>query len=169
MTTPGTTSFWKSPVNAILAAWLIAGTLDVTTAIIVYSLIMQKVTAMQILQGIASGVYGKDSYSGGMTTAMAGLAFHYFIALTFAIFYFFMYPKITLLKKNWIISGLFYGLFVWLIMNLGVIRVVFPNPRPITWDSFLIGAGILMVMIGLPISFSTSKYYSAKNKTESPA
>ena len=164
MTTPGTISFWKSPANAILVAWLIAGTLDVTTAIVVYSLIMHKVTAIQIFQGIASGVYGKDSYSGGMTTAMVGLALHYLIAFTFTIFYFFLFPKITLLKKNWITSGLVYGIFVWLVMNLGVIQLVFPNPRPITWDSFLIGAGILMIMIGLPISFITNKYFSAKTK-----
>ncbi|HYV95168.1 MAG TPA: hypothetical protein VE978_25555 [Chitinophagales bacterium] len=164
MTKSGSESLWKSPANAILASWLVAGTLDVTTAIVVYSLILHKASAIKILQGIASGIYGKDSYSGGVATAMVGLAFHYLIAFSFAILYFLIFPKLAFLKKNWIISGLLYGLFVWLVMNLLVIRLVFPAPKPITWESFLIGATILMIMIGLPMSFITNKHYALREK-----
>lgn len=136
-----------------------------SAAIIVYSFILHKVTAIKILQSIASGVMGSTAYSGGTTVALLGLALHFFIAYSFAIFYFFIFPKIPFLKKNVVVSGLLYGLFAWCVMNLIVLRIVFDHPSPITLKSFIIGASILMIMIGLPVAIFTQKYYALKNKT----
>ncbi|HMI07162.1 MAG TPA: hypothetical protein VK528_06430, partial [Flavobacterium sp.] len=62
-----------------------------------------------------------------------------------------------------------YGVFVWIVMNLGVLSVVFPNRPPMTWDGVLIGAVILMLMIGLPISIFTNRYYSQKINSQGSA
>lgn len=164
MAKTGTGFFRKSPANAILISGLVAGTLDMLTALVVYSVVLHKTTAIRILHSIASGVFGKGAYDGGTAMAVAGIAFHYLIAFTWAILYFFAFPKIPVLKKNWILSGLFYGLFVWGVMNLGVLPLVFAHRSPLTWSSFLIGAFILMVMIGLPVSFITRKYYESGNR-----
>ena len=150
--------------KAILLTGLIAGTLDMSTALLVYSVILKKVTAARLVQGIASGVFGADAYEGGFVMIIFGFLFHYCIALTFTFFYYLIYPRVSLLKKNWLISGLLYGLFAWAIMNLVVLEIVFPARAAITFESFAIGASILMVMIGVTISFFTHRYYSLRFK-----
>jgi len=154
----------KSPVNTILTAWLVAGTLDMSTAIVVYAFILHKVSTLNLLYGIASGVFGKDAYEGGTAMAVAGIVFHYIIAFTFTILYFFVFPRISFLKKNWVLSGLLYGVFVWAAMNLVVLPIVFSRAPYVAWSS-ITAAAILMVMIGLPVAYFTNKYYGVKSET----
>jgi len=65
--------------------------LDLLAAIVVYSLIMQRVTTMRLLQGIARGALGNSAYEGGIGTALAGVGFHFTIAFCFTVFYFFIF------------------------------------------------------------------------------
>ncbi len=153
-----------SATKTILLAGFVAGTLDMLTAILVYSVIMHRVTAMQILHSIAGGAFGKNTVGSETTMALIGLAFHYLIAYSFAIGYFIVYPYIPFLQKQKIVSGLLYGVFVWAVMNLIVVPLSNANYGPIKWDSALRAAAILMLCIGLPISLITSKYYAVKNK-----
>lgn len=153
-----------SAIKTVLVAWLTAGCLDLLGAIIVYSLIMQRVTATRLLQGIARGVLGNSAYEGGTATALAGIAFHFMIALCFTITYFFMFPYIPFLKKQRILSGLLYGLFVWCVMNLAVLPLLNIANIPTKWDSIARGAVILMFCIGLPISLIVSWYYIERKK-----
>src|SRR4030095_4030014 len=97
-----------SALKTILLAWLTAGCLDLLAAITVYSLIMQRVTTIRLLQGIARGALGNSAYEGGVATALAGVGFHFIIAFCFTVFYFFIFPYIPLLKKQRIVSGLLY-------------------------------------------------------------
>ena len=72
MNTVAATSAIQSKPTAlktILLAWLTAGCLDLLGAITVYSLIMQRVTTMRLLQGIARGALGNSAYEGGILTA----------------------------------------------------------------------------------------------------
>ncbi|MBA3647100.1 MAG: DUF1440 domain-containing protein [Chitinophagales bacterium] len=154
----------QSPLKTILTSGFLAGTLDLTTALVVYSVMLQKVTATRLLQSIASGVFGKTAYDGGSEMVIFGIVLHFMIAFSFAIFYFFIYPHIPFLKKQKIISGLLYGLFAWIIMNLIILPLVFSHLSVMTPNSIVIGATILMIMIGLPISIVTSKYYNAKSE-----
>ena len=151
-------------IKTILLAWFVAGTLDMLGALLVYTVIMKKLTADRLVRGIASGAFKKEAFSGGNEMIFYGVAFHYFIAFTFTIFYFFIFPYVPFLKKQKILGGLLYGLFVGAIMNLIVLRIVFPNPAPITFKGAAIGASILMVMIGLPLSYFANKYYANKNR-----
>lgn len=151
-----------SALKTILLAWLTAGTLDLLGAITVYSLIMQRVTTVRLLQGIARGALGNTAYEGGVATALAGVAFHFIIAFCFTVFYFFIFPYIPFLKKQRIISGLLYGIFVWCVMNLAVLPLLHITNIPTKWDSIARGAVILMLCIGLPISLIVSRYYMLK-------
>jgi hypothetical protein len=153
--------FYQSPLKAILLSGFVAGVLDMSGALLVYSLIMQKTIPIRIMQGIASGVFGKDAYTGGIIMALYGLAFHFVIAFSFATFYFLIFPYITFLQRQKIISGLLYGVFVWIIMNIIVLPIVFSRHIPAINSSAFIGAAILMVMIGLPVSIITHKYYTS--------
>lgn len=150
--------------KTILIAWLTAGTLDLLGAIIVYSLIMHRVTTEKLLQGIARGALGNSAFEGGTATALAGAGFHYFIAFCFTVFYFFIFPFIPFLRKQRIISGLLYGAFAWCVMNLAVLPLLHIANIPTKWDSIIRGAVILMFCIGLPISLIVSRYYIVKER-----
>jgi len=153
-----------SALKTILLAWLTAGCLDLLGAIIVYSLIMQRVTATRLLQGIARGALGNSAYEGGIATALAGVGFHFIIAFCFTLFYFAIFPYIPFLKRHRIVSGLLYGIFVWCVMNLAVLPLLNIANVPTKWDSIIRGAVILMFCIGLPISLIVSRYYLLKGK-----
>ncbi|OOV16141.1 DUF1440 domain-containing protein [Flavobacterium sp. LM4] len=152
----------KSKTETIFLSGLIAGTLDVTAAIVVYAFIFQKTTAIKLLQSIASGIFKKEAYEGGSKMAWYGLGLHFLIAMTFAWFYFVIYPYLPFLKRNTLISGLLYGFFVWIVMNLIVLPIAFPAlPEKHLDFPLIISILILMFCIGLPIAFITRKYYSS--------
>lgn len=151
-----------SALKTVLIAWLAAGCLDLLGALTVYSFIMQRITPMRLLQGIARGALGNAAYEGGTATALAGVGFHFTIAFCFTIFYFFIFPYIPFLKKQRIISGLLYGIFVWCVMNLAVLPLLNIASIPTKWDSIIRGALILMFCIGLPVSLIVSSYYLSK-------
>ena len=153
----------KSKSNTILTSGLIAGTLDILAAILIYAVILQKTTAVKILQSIASGVFKKGAYTGGSQMALYGLLLHYFIALAFALFYFIVYPYLPFLKKNTIISGFLYGIFVWLVMSFIVLPIAFPQLPEKHFDfPLILSMLILMFCIGLPIALLTRKYYASE-------
>lgn len=153
----------RPPIKIILLAWLVAGTLDMLGAILVYTVIMKKLSADKLVRGIASGVFKKEAFSGGNEMIFYGVGFHYLIAFAFTIFYFIIFPYISFFRRQKILGGLLYGLFVWAVMNLIVLRIVFPTRAPITLEGAVIGASILMVMIGLTLSYFANKYYNNKN------
>jgi len=151
----------KSKTKTVLTSGLVAGTFDIVAAITIYAIILNKTTGAKILQSIASGIFKKEAYTGGSLMAFCGLAFHYLIALSFAWFYFVIYPYLPILKKSVLLSGFLYGIFVWIIMNLIVLPIVFPVlPEKHLDFPLLLSVLILIFCIGLPIAFITNKYYS---------
>ncbi|MCD0468843.1 DUF1440 domain-containing protein [Flavobacterium sp. JAS] len=150
-----------SKSGTIFLSGLIAGTLDILAAFFFYALLFQKTTPIKILQSIASGIFKKEAYSGGAQMALYGLLLHYFIAFIFAAFYFTIYPYFSSLKKNTLLSGIFYGIFVWIAMNLVVLPVVFPVlPEKHLDFPLILSILILIFCIGIPIAFITRKHYS---------
>ena len=145
----------------ILLATIIAGTLDILAAILVYDIIMQRVTAMQILNGIAMTVFGKIS-GNEIIMALVGLLIHYIITFCFAAAYFLLFPYISFLKKNILISGLLYGILVWFIMNVIIVPAATGHRAPFLLPAFLRQIITLIVCIGLPIAFISAKYYEQK-------
>ena len=112
----------KSLVRIILWSGLLVGTLDAVAAIINYCIPTVR-NPVRIFQYIASGVFGMNAFSDGMLMPILGLIFHYFISTFWTLLFFLLYPKINWLGKSWIISGLGYGVFVWLAMNLVVLKL----------------------------------------------
>ncbi|MEZ5426732.1 MAG: hypothetical protein R2747_10730 [Pyrinomonadaceae bacterium] len=156
-------SFFQTAAGTVLLAGLAAGTLDILAAFLVYSLIVANVPPTQILKSIASGVFGKQAFAGGAPMAVCGLFFHYIIALSWALLYFLIFPLIPFFKKQRIVSGLIYGVFVWVMMNLVVLPLSNVNQSPLRLKSALIGAIILMICIGLPISLITHRFYASRD------
>ncbi|HWK11191.1 MAG TPA: hypothetical protein VNR64_14120 [Vicinamibacterales bacterium] len=151
MITPAASLQTNGSARAIVFAWLVAGTLDVTTAVTYYPL-TASVTAKQILQGIASGVLGARAFQGGAATAALGLALHFLIALIWTLVFYVAATRITALTRRPFIIGPLYGTFVWLVMNLVVLPSSRVAHRPLRLQPSIIGAVILMICIGLPIA-----------------
>jgi uncharacterized membrane protein YagU involved in acid resistance len=91
---------------------------------------------------------------------LLGLVFHFFIATSFAAFYFMIYPKIKFLATQKLIAGLVYGIFVWIIMNLVIVPITLIPHKPLEFYFVLRNVIILMLMVGLPISLLAHRYYS---------
>lgn len=144
----------------MLRTGLIAGTLDILAAIIVYAVILEKATAAQILQGIASGIFGREAYAGGAAMAVTGLLFHYVIAMLFTVGYFLVSPYLPFLHKQPIVSGIGYGAIVWMIMNLVVLPISAYKQPPLRLGPSLLGMLILMLAIGIPVATMAARYFS---------
>lgn len=146
-------------ITTILWSGLVAGVLDSLAGVVVYY-IWFGLNPLQVLQFIASGISGPSAINGGVVPILLGLFFHFVIAYTVAVIYFFAYPKINLPGKYPIAVGLLYGLGIWLVMNL----LILPNsniPKS-PFDAGLAAVGIIwhMVLVGLPIAIITKKHYS---------
>src|SRR5882757_3652209 len=85
--------------KTIFLSGLVAGILDGIAAIVVLH-IWFKLTPAQVMQWIASGVYGASAFTGGTTTVLAGIFFHFVVAYVLAILYFLAFPKIGLLNTR---------------------------------------------------------------------
>ena len=144
-------------VRAFLVAWLVAGTLDISAAIAVYSG-AYGVNVAGLLQGIASGVLGDQAFVGGHATALLGLALHYLIALIWTLIFFVLSRSSKWLIRNLFLTGIAYGVVVWFVMNVIVLPLSNVRRAPFTWTQAIISASILMLCIGIPIATIVGKY-----------
>src|SRR5437870_10545787 len=116
---------WTIPAIAI--AGLIAGVLDITSAFVIAE--FKGMGSIRMLQGIASGLLGPQSFEGGMATAGFGLAIHFLIAFTAAAVFYVGSRQFSFLTRHAIASGLLYGLAVYLCMYWVVVPLAFVNAR----------------------------------------
>jgi hypothetical protein len=93
--------------------------LDGIDAIVVFGL--RGSTPVRIFQGIASGLLGRESFRGGLSTAALGLFIHFFIAFAVVSTYYIASRKLPVLTRRPLICGIAYGVLVYFFMNLVVI------------------------------------------------
>ena len=141
----------RSDVIVVLVAWLVAGTLDITTALIYYPL-RSGVRPEQILQGIASGVLGSGAFQGGGATAALGFLLHYLIALIWTVLFFAASRRFKALTRHTVPIGAAYGVVVWAVMNLLVVPLSNARQGAFNPTKAVIDAVILVCCIGLPIA-----------------
>lgn len=136
----------------------VAGTLDGLAAVIMYS-VQTGNDPMNVFRFIASGAFGVSAFRGGVPMALWGVAFHYMIAFSWTIFFFLLAGRFVWLTKNWVISGIGYGIFVWLMMNIIVVPLSrVPMGGPKEWTGILIGIFILIGCIGLPVAYASKRH-----------
>ncbi len=150
-------------VKTVLLSGLVAGTLDICTAITFHSLKNGAFLGERILRYVASGAFGKAAFDGGAEMIVAGLIFHFIIAFSFAILYFLIFPRVSFLQKHQLVGGIGWGLFAWAAMNLVVVPLSKIPLRPFNWGKAFPEMLILICCIGFPISFITHHYYVKKS------
>jgi uncharacterized membrane protein YagU involved in acid resistance len=155
MTTPS-----PQYAKAIALCCLIAGTLDLSDALIFYY--FRGVPPTRILQGIAAGILGRPSFTMGTHSALLGFLLHYFIATTVATIYIFASRRLPLSRHPFLWGGL-YGIVVYIVMNYIVFPLSKIGLRPIPPLVPLInGVAALIFCIGIPIALIARRYIPYK-------
>jgi len=131
---------------------LSAGILDLTQAFILFG--------TKVPLGIAGGLLGRQAaHGGGVSIYALGVFLHFFIALSAATFYYVASRKLEFLKEHWLICGLFYGAAVDQVMTLVVLPLSALHARgPYKLHDLVLGIGVHMFTVGLPISFSVRRF-----------
>ena len=141
------------PYRAFLWAGLIAGALDITAAF-VSSALRGGAGPVGILQSVASGLLGRRAFERGFSAAAVGLLAHFVIAFGAAAVYVAASRKLRFLVEHPVISGLLYGAAVYAFMNSVVVPL---SAAPFKISYNLIGLGIHLVCVGLPIGLITAR------------
>jgi hypothetical protein len=144
-------------LTAITVGGLIAGTLDLTQACILFG--------WKIPLAIAGGLLGPQAFHGGIATYILGVLLHFFIAFSATAIYYAASRRLGFLTEHALVCGLFYGVAVELVMRLIVLPLSALHARgPYQRNDLIQGLLVHMVVIGLPISFSVRRF--AQNQNE---
>ena len=136
----------------ILRIGLVAGTLDITDAFVFNA--FRHITPVMVLQYIASGLKGGASFDSGLASVALGVVLHYLIALSWTVIFFMASRRFPILVRRPVVSGLLYGIAVYLCMNIIVLPLsrVPPSTAAMTLASRINGVLAVMFCIGLTIS-----------------
>jgi uncharacterized membrane protein YagU involved in acid resistance len=143
--------------RVIFWAGLIAGVLDLTGACLV-AWLRAGVTPVRVFHSIASGIYGSAAFTGGAKMAVLGVVLHFIIATTWAAVYYFASRQIRFLINQPIISGVLYGVVVYLFMNFVVLPLSAVARRPAPLSARIIGMLVIIFCVGLPIAFVVRRF-----------
>jgi hypothetical protein len=136
---------------AIAAGGLIAGTLDLLQACILFG--------WSVPLTIAGGLLGPEARHGGAGTYILGVVLHYSIATTATAIYYGASRRLRFLTEHPLVCGLFFGIAVELVMGYIVLPLSALHDRgPYELRDVLQGVLVHMVVVGLPISYSVRRF-----------
>ena len=131
---------------------LIAGTLDIGENLIYNH--FRSITPTMVFQYIASGLIGMASFEMGGASVALGVAIHFAIALTWTAIFYVASRRIAVMGEHPVITGLVYGVIVYVVMNFMVLPLTRVPPLRLTQTLMTrINALLpLLFCIGLTIS-----------------
>src|SRR5579872_318031 len=141
-----------SAVAAIAVAGFVAGSLDLLQACILFGWHIPKV--------IAAGLLGPSVIrGGGAGIYLLGVLLHYFIACSAAGIFYAASRRLRFMTEHWVVCGLFFGMAVELVMGYIVLPLSALQARgPYELKDVLLGFGVHMVVVGLPIAGLVRKF-----------
>jgi hypothetical protein len=141
----------RSPFLAIAAGGLIAGTLDLTQAFVLFG--------RRVPLAIAAGLLGKQAFQGRAGIYILGVLLHFFIATTVTAIYYIASRKLTFMIEHPLVCGLYYGMAVELVMSYVVLPLSALHSRgPFELKDVLLGLVVHMIVIGLPVAYSIRRF-----------
>jgi hypothetical protein len=141
--------------RAILTAGLVVGVLDISSAFVIWW--QRGVGARRGLQGIAAGLLGPKSFDGGLVTASLGLGLHFFVAFVVVSVFYLASRKVEFLTIHPVVSGVLYGIAVYIVMYWFVLPMAFPTFRH-RMGNELLAIAIHISLIGLPCALIVRRY-----------
>ncbi|HEY2686009.1 MAG TPA: hypothetical protein VGI93_21040 [Steroidobacteraceae bacterium] len=110
-----------------------------------------------ILHAIAGGLLAARSFSGGLPTAVLGLALQEFMGILIAAVYIVATRRFSLLRAKWLPAGIAYGIVVYFVMNYVVLPLSAWHAAPtFRWGSFLANMSA-MLLFGLIVAYFGSR------------
>jgi Na+/alanine symporter len=141
----------KSALLPIAMGGLIAGTLDLTQAFILFG--------RRVPLGVAAGLLGRTALHAGPGTYILGICLHFFIATSATAIYYGASRRLTFLTEHPLVCGLFYGIAVELVMSYIVLPLsALHDAGPYELHDVLQGLIVHMIVVGLPISFGVRRF-----------
>jgi len=142
--------------RVILTAGLLAGTLDMVFACAWWAA-RADLPVQRILQSVAAGVLGRNSFEGGWGTALLGLVLHLSIALVMAAVYVLVAGRWSLSTRRPLVCGAVYGLLLYAVMRFVVVPL---SAAPggggdPAWVTAAIFAHV--VLVGMPIAWLSAR------------
>lgn len=132
-----------------LVGGCVAATLDAIAAFMAFGSGMPR--------GIAAGLLGASAFQGGGAGPwVLGLALHFFILIVAATLYGIASWRWSFLRINFVLCGIYYGISIWLFMNLIVLPLsALPVPiGPFKVEGLLRDLIAHIVLVGVPIAAS---------------
>jgi hypothetical protein len=143
-------------IPAILSGGLIAGTLDLTYAVLFCA--WRGIKPIRVPQAIASGLLGVKSFQEGIPAATLGVALHFLVAVTAAAVYYGASRKLKLLTREAVLCGMLYGMAIYFFMNFVVLPLSAAPKFRSTPLSIACDFVVHMLFIGLPIALAVRCY-----------
>jgi hypothetical protein len=136
---------------AIFVGGLIAGALDLTSAFLTYG--------RGVPRAIAGGLLGPRAMQGGTGTFALGVLLHFFIACSAAAIYYAVSRVLGFMTEHAVVCGFFYGIAIFLVMNLVVLPLSALHAKgPYRLRGLIQGLLVHMILIGLPIALSVKRF-----------
>ena len=141
----------RGPWPAILIGGLAAGGLDTVAAYVTLNVGWPR--------AVAGGLLGMGAFKGGAGVYALGLFLEFLIATLAAAVYYAFSRKLGFLKPHFFVCGLFFGIAVYLVMNLVVLPLCALHVHsPMTRPDLIQGILVHMFFVGLPIAYSVRRF-----------
>jgi len=141
----------RNAILAIVVGGLLAGTLDLMQACILFGL--------KVPFAIAGGLLGERAFQGGAAIYVLGVLLHFFIAFSVTAIYYGASRRLTFLTEHPLVCGLFFGMAVELVMSYVVLPLSALHDRgPYRLHDVLQGLIVHMFVIGLPVAYSVRRF-----------
>jgi hypothetical protein len=149
--------------KTVLLTSLFVGTTDIVSAYITVYIKSGKFPE-KMFNYIAGGALGlPTALNGGPGVEFLGLFFHYFIACSYTLLFFLIFPKLKFLAFNKYLIGMLYGVFVGHTMSLILkLTALPPTTSPFKLSEVFIGWITVGVVFGIPVAYNTYKYYGVE-------
>lgn len=153
----------RSPVGRILLAILVGGAVAGTLDIFVAALINQLKPGV-ILQAIASGLLGRESFFEGDRSMVVGVVAQELMSLVIAAVFVLASLRLPALRQRPLALGAVYGLGIFVVMNFIVVPLsaAWPRHRPIHFDAVVLNLAA-MILFGVIVSWSTRTVLGSKS------
>jgi hypothetical protein len=142
----------RAVLKAIVSGGTAVAALDAVDAVIAFKAILG-LAPVAVYQFVASGMLGQRAFDGGLATAILGFLVHIVIAFSAAAVFAVGVSQFRVLRDAWIVSGLAYGIAVYVFMNFVVIPLSAIAPAPFSLALLVNGIVGHALLVGLPISY----------------
>jgi hypothetical protein len=153
----------KKLFKTILLTGLFVGTTDALYALTSIYISSGKFSE-KMFQFIAAGLIGlKPAQSWGAGAAFIGLFLHYFIAMSFTVLFFLVFPKIKFLSYDKFLVGVLYAIFVNLVMTFLVLPLTIIPAGKFNLSRTFIDWIIFGCVFGIPIAWNAYRCYGQRD------